>query len=157
MKIHYFYKKENKCILNLTFESERILQEFIRKLFYLIGKKEKVSCLIKDIDADFDKYILYFNEAKILVFDEITSFMIAAFEMNEQESMNVINNWGFFTFEALLAFGELKISNDIDEEKIKDVFKKSSILIEQVLDSSMVISFDENYRLMIIRLIEELK
>lgn len=145
MKVNYIKHQESRCSLSITFCDEDEERVFIQKLINIFKEHFPVNCMLTDLDTDYFYYIQYFKRSNYYVFDRSTNVSIFAYELNHTEIQNVISNWGYYTIDALIAFGEFKTELKRKKLDAENELKTMPIVITQVLDFSINIIFHQIY------------
>ena len=145
MRINSINKKDERYFLDITFSNEDEVQDFLKKILVSLKDLLSVNCMITDLDTSYKMYIDYFPRKNYYIVDRITRASIYAYELNDMETGNVVSNWGFYTYDAILAFGKLETDYIEQKSDCMEALKRMPIVINQVLDCSLDISIEKYY------------
>lgn len=145
MRINSIRKSDNRCCFSITFNAENDERIFLKNLIQHFEKDLSVNCMLTDLDTSYMVYEKYFNRDNYYVIDHGTSASILAFELNHQEIEDVISNWGYYTFAAVLFLGSFKTEFMNIKPNCIEKLESFPIVIHQVLDTSLDINLTHYY------------
>lgn len=139
-------RTNKKCSILITFYNEIEEQTFLKDLIFYFEKVLPINCMLTELDTSYCLYEKYFPRGNYYVFDQLTRSTIFAFQLNCSEVLDVISNWGYYTFDAKLCFGTIEMP-DLNNTNYDYSSKLEAmpIVISQILDYSLGISFDDCY------------
>lgn len=138
MRVNTKQRNKDKCYLSLTFENENEERAFLQKLVKYWKEFLPINCMITDLDSGYSLYEQYFPRGNYYIFENVSpSVSIFAFELNNAEVQDVIANWGYYTFDAILSMGSVK-PELIDKKKSSvEQLMSMPVVVRQVLDTSL--------------------
>lgn len=145
MRVNSIKPNGNRCFLSITFCSEVEERLFLQHLLACFGKNLAVNCMLTDLDTSYSAYKQYFPRDNYFVVEHITSVSIIAFSLDFSEVQSVISNWGYYTFNAIIAFGDF--GSELTNQKLdhSHELKSLPIVVSQVLDTSLEIDLEHRY------------
>ncbi len=145
MRVNSIKRNEDRSHLSITFCNENEEREFLRNMIEYFGKLLPVNCMLTDLDTSYSAYEQYFPRGNHYVIDHVTSASILAFELNHTEIQDVISNWGYYTFAAIFSLGVIRAELKKQELDYLDELKSMSIVVSQVLDTSLEINIENRF------------
>lgn len=143
MKINSVECDNNRYSISITFNNEHEERKFLIQIVNLFRENFRMNCMILDLDVCYECYKSYFSNEHCYTIDDITRAFIFAYDVTYNEVETVISNWGYYTLDAAIAFGDVDLAeqNDHSAERLKSM----PIYIQQILDYSLFIVIDEQY------------
>ena len=127
--------------IEMTFNNENDEQSFIRQLIGKLKNEYVISIYIQDLDVDIVKYKEFFSCEYIIEHGDTPAPIIKATNINEETLYNIVDNWGFYSYEAFVIFTESCLkAEDIAVKKGKLMTENTLLVMRQVLDYTLEIT-----------------
>lgn len=148
MRLNTIEQKSDRFFISITFEDEIKEQQWLKTVIDFFKESGlQVNCEITDLDTGCHSYEEFF-ETNYYLYDRLTTISLFAFDLTNQQICDVVNNWGFYSIDAIFALGSVNDVNELKKERInlETVFLKMPIVVRQVLDTTVDITIDSTYK-----------